>query len=41
MKKIRYLSIEEAEWFHDRILELTEENEAIWPRPILSSFLSG
>src|SRR5437016_7617840 len=23
MKKIRYLSIEEAEWFHDRILELT------------------
>jgi death on curing protein len=23
MKKIRYLSVEEAEWFHDRILELT------------------
>ena len=23
MKKIRYLSIEETEWFHDRILELT------------------
>jgi death on curing protein len=23
MKKIRYLSIDEAEWFHDRILDLT------------------
>ena len=23
MKKIRYLSGEEVEWFHDRILELT------------------
>jgi death on curing protein len=23
MKKIRYLSTEEAEWFHDRVLELT------------------
>jgi len=23
MKKIRYLSVAEAEWFHDRILELT------------------
>ncbi|HEX4919551.1 MAG TPA: type II toxin-antitoxin system death-on-curing family toxin [Candidatus Bathyarchaeia archaeon] len=23
MKKIRYLSIAEAEWFHDRILDLT------------------
>jgi len=23
MRKIRYLSVEEAEWFHDRILELT------------------
>lgn len=23
MRKIRYLSIEEAEWFHDRILDLT------------------
>jgi death on curing protein len=23
MKKIRYLSTDEAEWFHDRILELT------------------
>jgi death-on-curing protein len=23
MKRIRYLSLEEAEWFHDRILELT------------------
>ncbi|PYM67929.1 MAG: hypothetical protein DME11_02235 [Candidatus Rokuibacteriota bacterium] len=23
MKKIRYLSSEEVEWFHDRILELT------------------
>jgi death-on-curing protein len=23
MKKIRYLSVEEAEWFHDRVLELT------------------